>query len=337
MRRAHFSWISCVAALALSVAPGCPGDGPEEQGGEPDGGQGPALDDLLDDAGAAICDALYRCCPSEDELSRFFAPITGSDPSGVFADLIPRLPPNAALFEQECPAVVAAIHGIKGVGPFIRAATDGLVTYDRAAAKACIDALDGAACGDEAIDALFDGTCFSLQPPEGGALQRSMFGRTTTSGACRSLADGFGALFFGTCDPNEAFCCVDQGNGECGFPGADDVGTCVPAAAEDDACSPFNPVLVCQTGLECIPGAGVNGEDSCVAQATAPLALGAPCYDEQQFRLLGECTGGWCDATGTNVCEPRRDDGADCQAADQCISLGCVDGTCGVDGFCSGS
>ena len=96
-------------------------------------------------------------------------------------------------------------------------------------------------------------------------------------------------------------------------------------------------MLVCATGLECIPGAGPNGGDGCVAPSTAVLAEGDVCYDEDVFRLLGDCVGGWCDATGTNKCEARRADGAQCQTPDQCESLGCIDGRCGVDDFCTGA
>jgi hypothetical protein len=323
-----------VAATGLSVLPGCtPAEGEGEGEGE---GVGPAVDDVVDAAAVALCDALYRCCPTEDELARFFAPVSGSDPNGVFADLIPRVPPQATLSADDCPDVVAEVHARKGVGPFARAAALGELDYDGAAAQACIDALDTAACGDDVVAALFDGTCFSLSPPLGGEEQRSMFNRTATSGACHPLADGFGGIFFGTCDPTTSFCCIEDGTGQCGFGGVDATGTCARAAQAGEACSTFAPVLLCATGLECIPGAGPGGADGCVPPLTTPLSEGDDCYDENNFQLLGECVDGWCDATGSNVCEPRRADGEDCQTADQCESLGCVEGVCGVDDFCAG-
>ena len=164
-----------------------------------------------------------------------------------------------------------------------------------------------------------------------------MFNRTATSEACHPLADGFGGILFGTCDPTTSFCCIDDGRGECGFGGVDDVGSCVAAAQVGEGCSAFAPVLICATGLECIPGVGPGGGDGCVAPLTTALDAGEPCYDENSFRLLGDCVGGWCDATGSNVCETRRPDGAVCQTSDQCVSLGCIDGRCGVDDFCSGT
>ncbi|MBM4282611.1 MAG: hypothetical protein FJ137_18285 [Deltaproteobacteria bacterium] len=262
--------------------------------------------------------------------------MASSDPNGIFADLIPQVPPAASLSATECPAVVAAVHDRKGVGPFARAAAAGELGYDAGAAQACLEALDSAACGGDVAAALFDSTCFGLAPPLGGEDQRSMFTRTATDGDCHPLADGFGALFYGTCDPTTSFCCVDPGNGACGFSGADDTGTCVPAAQAGEACSAFAPVLVCVTGLECTPGAGPGGADGCLPGETTPLAHGDPCYDVDVFRLLGECVDGWCDVIGTNRCEPRRADGAGCQTPEQCLSFGCVGGVCGVDDFCAG-
>jgi hypothetical protein len=332
-------------AIALVVVPACTrpdggageGEGEGEGKGEGEGeGEGPAVDAVAYAAAAALCDALFRCCPSEEELARFFIPVTSGDPQGVFADVIPQLPPNGALAADDCPAIVATIHGRKGIGPFALAAAAGELDYDPTAAQACLTTLDEAACGADVATALYDGTCFGLSAPLGGDEQRSMFRRTSTEGTCHPLADGFGGIFFGTCDPTRSFCCIDDGNGECGFGGVDDEGTCVPAAQAGEVCSTFAPVLLCATGLECIPGEGPGGADGCVAMATGPLAEGEPCYDEASFRLLGECVDAWCDATGSNVCEPRRADGQQCQTPDQCLSLGCVEGVCGVDDFCSG-
>jgi hypothetical protein len=341
---------SSLLSVAVSLASACDGfalpvgdganDGPGDAGegeGEGEGeGNGPAVDDVVSVAATALCDALYRCCPSDEELARFFAPVSGSDPAGVFADLIPRVPPQATLPAEDCPAVVAEIHSLKGIGPFARAATAGELAYDSDAAQACLDTLASATCGDAVIDALFDGTCFSLSPPFGGAEQRSMFHRTATGGECHPLADGFGGILYGTCDPTTSFCCIDAGNGECGLGGVDAVGTCAGAAQEGEACAHYPPLQLCATGLECIPGAGPEGGDGCAAPLTESLAEGDPCYDDSAFQLLGDCVDGWCDATGSNVCERRRADGEDCQTADQCISLGCVEGLCGIDDFCSG-
>ena len=334
-----------LGATALSVLPSCADSaeaaGDREAASESDReadreGDGPAAAAVVDAAAVALCGALYRCCPSDEELARFFAPVATSDPDGVFADVIPRVPPNAPLSADECPSLVAAVHRTKGIGPFAAAAAAGEVDYDAAAAQSCLTRLDDATCGDDVTAALFDGTCFGLSAPLGGDQQRSMFTRTATDGTCHPLADGFGGILFGTCDPTTSFCCIDDGSGACGFGGTDDVGTCAPAAQEGEACSAFAPVLVCATGLECIPEAGPGGSDGCVAPSLTTLADGDVCYDESVYRLLGDCVGGWCDATGTNRCEPRRVDGAECQTADQCVSLGCVDGICGVDDFCAG-
>lgn len=337
----YLSVLLLVNALFFSACPGGAGgesaEGEGEGEGEGDGESGPILDEMLPAAAVALCDALYRCCPSDEEIARFFAVVANGDPDGIFADVIPKLPPNAALSIEECPAVVTQIHTIKGVGPFVAAARDGLIDYDSSQAEACINGLDTAACGDDVANALFDGTCFGLGPPDGGEQQRSMFSRDAAEGLCRPLADGFGGLFYGTCDPVHAFCCVDQGDGQCGFPGGDDTGECVSVAPEGAACTAFNPVLLCATGLECVPGAGPNGGDGCVAKEYVALVVGEICYDVNGLGLLGFCEQGWCDVTGSNACEASRDDGEVCQTPDQCRSRGCIAGVCGLDDFCSGN
>jgi hypothetical protein len=307
-----------------------------EGAGEADGDDaGPTADTVVAAAADAICGALFRCCPGDDELERFFATVSGSDPAGVLGDLIPRVPPAASLAAGDCPALVAEILDRKGIGPYARAAAAAELRFDAAQARRCLDALDDASCGRPVVDALFDSTCFAFEPPLGGPDQRRMFARETTTGACHPIADGFGGIVYGTCDPTTSFCCIDRGDGTCGIGGADAVGSCVPTSAVGEPCGVV-PLQWCATGHECVLGGGPDGADVCLPNLTTPLVNGEACWDADNGLALGTCSDGWCDLFGTNNCEHRLADGASCQADDQCASFGCVGGRCGVSGFCAG-
>ncbi|MFZ9889451.1 MAG: hypothetical protein ACO3JL_18305, partial [Myxococcota bacterium] len=332
----RFSVVALTAAIT-ACTPGTTADdaGPSMDGG-PTSGTIP-LSSVRAEAARATCAALYRCCPSTDELSLFFAPVSSGDPEGKYKDLIPKVPPNAPLAEADCPALLDEIYELTSLGPWIAAAEAGYVDYQPARAAECVAQLDDASCGDGARDALFDTTCFSLVFPEGGAIQRSVFVRNATEGdSCTPIADGFGALYFGSCDPDESFCCVKDALGRCGFPSEGKTGTCQRASMVDETCSLFDPVQVCATGLECIPTAGPDGTDGCLAPSEEALAVGEDCYDDSQFRLLGQCSGGYCDLFGSNQCEPQKEDGASCQYAEECSSGACEGGVCGQSTVCTG-
>ena len=334
--------LCCVLVPVLAMIPtltACPPPNNAEPTADPTDDAGAedelVVDDVLPRGAAAVCGVLFSCC--DDTLAAYFAPVAQAEPQSVFFDLKDRVPPAATLTEDECPALVAEIHRRKGLGPFVEAARDGLLTFNAEGLQGCLQTIEDATCGAEARDAVFDSTCFGLQAPEGGALQRRAFSRTTVEGECRPLADGFGGLFFGSCDPTRAFCCVVDGSGECGIPGPEDEGTCTATAWVGEACSPFAPVLPCATGLECIPGAGPGGRDGCLEPSTTALALGDPCYDGAQFRLLGECIDGWCDILGSDVCEPLVPRGGACANETPCgVNGACVDGVCADDTTCGG-
>jgi hypothetical protein len=293
-------------------------------------------DEILPLGSAALCHVLFSCCTAAPDLEAFFAPVARAEEGSVFFDLVDRVPPNAALTETECPALIEEIHTRKGIGPFIAAATEGLVDVNADEVTSCLNELEGATCGAEALSALFDSTCFALQPPAGGDEQRRLFVRRETTGTCRPIADGFGGLFFGTCDPTQAFCCVQDASGACGIPSPDDVGVCAPTAQAGQTCSSFAPVLPCATGLECVVGAGPDGTDGCLEPADERLDLGDACYDGTRFRLLGECDGGWCDILGSDRCEATRATGEACTSTEQCGADVCVDGRCGPEQRCGG-
>jgi hypothetical protein len=329
--------LSIPAVLVLVAVAACPAPTVDDGGGGDGTGDdvAPTVDDVLPQGAAGVCRVLFSCC--DDTLAAYFAPVANAEADGIFGDLRERVPPAPALTEAECPALVEEIHRRKGLGPFVTAARDGLLAFDAAGLQACLDALDEATCGQSARDVVFDSTCFGLEPPEGGDAQRRMFTRTAERGECRPLADGFGGLFFGTCNPATSFCCVVDDSGDCGIPGPDDVGTCALAAAEGEVCSPFAPVLPCATGLECIPGAGPNGADGCLAPSTTALAIGEACYDSASFRLTGQCTDGWCDILGSDVCQAFVAPGGSCSSGEQCgPGKACVDGVCADNAICAG-
>jgi hypothetical protein len=285
----------------------------------------PTLETLLPDAATAICGALFRCCDG-DSLARYFEPYARNE---ALLDFAPRLPPVASVTAETCPGLVAEMLTIVPLGTWRDAAADGLVRVVPAAVAACLASLETATCGDAVTAALFDATCFWLNPPLGGEEQRRIFERTASAGAaCRPLNDGFGGVFFGTCDPHSAFCCHGEA-GACDFPdGPAAEGVCQPASAEGEACSQL-PVQLCRTGLEC-------GDDGrCQAPDHTPLQPGEACIDDR-FNLLGDCVDSFCDVFGTSRCTPRRADGEACAGPDECLSGACRDDVCGPPDFCDG-
>lgn len=331
-----------LVVLTLAAAACAPTPNNEDAGPQPaDAGTQPGTFDLASlrgEAARAVCDALYRCCPSADELAVYFAPVANGDPTdegNKYKDIMLKVPPNAQLSAEDCPAVVEDILELTSLGPWIEAAEAGYVEYRPERAATCVAALDSASCGAEVRQAIFDDTCFSLNAPPGPE-QRSVFERKATVGdSCAPIADGFGALYFGSCNPTESFCCILDDRGKCGFPSSGKTGTCEAVAAIGETCSVFDPVLVCATGIECIPGAGPNGSDGCVAPATASLAVGDECYDRNQLRLLGECVGGYCDLFGSYRCEAQKENGAACQYNDECVSGACEGNACGENTLCA--
>lgn len=306
-----------------------------------DGGASPSalpLADLPREAARATCDALFRCCPSSDDLAQFFSPIAFKDPMGDFADIIPRLPPNAPLDAAGCPALVEDIYrvGIDTLGAWVALAEQGVVTYDADAAQACVSRLDDATCGESMREALFDGTCFALYPPSGGDRQRSYFRREAGPGeSCQAIRDGFGGRTFGTCDPTASFCCFPGPDGNCGLL-VNDEGVCQPIAAPGAACSFVPPLQLCATGIDCAVGMGPGGADGCVVPATTPLSPGEACYDNNAYIALGECVGGYCDLLGTGTCQAQKADGASCLGGEECSSGACEDEVCGESTVCTG-
>jgi len=282
-------------------------------------------------AADAICGALYRCC--DDGLVEYFAPYRDHELLDAYRN---RLPPAAVLDEPGCRAVVEEMLDIVPLGDWVRAADAGTVTLDLPAFDACAATLASSTCGAQVRTALWDSTCLAFAAPAGGDEQRSFVRRTRTSGdPCSPVRDGLGGVFYGTCDPDQAFCCyAEAGQPGCQFPfdsdGTPRPGTCAAAAAVGAACSIALPLTLCATGNECS-----SETATCIAPSTAALSLGAACVDGS-WHLLGECEDTWCDVLGSKLCEPLRDDAESCDAPEQCRSGRC-ESVCKPLELCDGS
>ncbi len=282
---------------------------------------GEMLPDLIATVAQTTCDALFRCCDEQSRLD-FWAVIRFSERAAEFR---PRLPPDAEVDEDSCPEVLGAVYDVVPLGPWVAAALRGDVRFDEQAAGECLDTLDEAACGDEVAAALGDGTCFGFSPPYGAGQRRSMFARDNDVGtACVALTDGVGGAFYGTCDPERAFCC-DNSQGGCRIVG-DGPGVCAQAAQEGEGCGLFPEVTVCATGLDC------GLDDRCVVPGDERFAAGEVCAEG--FSLLGRCEESWCDIGGSNVCEPLHPLGGDCVLPYECQTGVCADGACAEPTFC---
>lgn len=325
-----------IASLFLvgnACAPGTGGPNPNADGGQPnDGGDANAvtLTSLSDQVARATCGALFRCCNNPTDINEFFSIIANKEPTGRYASIIPRVPPNAELNEADCPALMQEIFDADYLGSWIDAAERGFVTFRADEAAACLSDLDEAACGEPVRSALYDSACFSLGPPEGGAQQRRVFERNANVGdACVPVVDGFGAYFYGTCNPTESFCCNRNDGGDCVTPSLEKEGSCAPVAAENAACSTF-PVQLCSTGVACAVAAGAQGEDICIQESRELLSEGTLCYDDSRYISLGVCENGYCDyfAGSEKRCQLFLPNDANCIAGYECSSGACVNGVC---------
>ncbi len=297
--------------------------------GGPDSPQVRGADELIADASAALCGALARCC-DQGSISDWFGGYAARyEQNEALQALAAELPPRAPFDADSCPSKLAKMLEVVPFGKWVSAVRAGDVAYDAKAAAVCLDTLQNASCGDELGAALYDGTCLSYSPPFGGSEQRTMFSRTKSPGAaCTTLNDGIGGLFYGTCEPSAAFCCIEDAAGECTVPsGNNPQGTCRAAAGEGEACSMLPPFLLCKTGAECV-------NDRCVIPQTGDLTVGEACMDAN-FVALGDCKESYCESSSSR-CEPLVKDGAACLFPFECESGACVERLCGAPTFCTG-
>ena len=285
--------------------------------------------DLPKRVAAAVCGALYRCCA--DDLETYFGAYAANE---LLAAFKPRLPPAD---EPSCREILEEMLDIVPLGDWIRAVDQGAVMYEPAVATSCLAALDGAACGQSARDALWDSRCFGFAPPAGGPERRTWVTRARGAGeACGPIRDGIGAAFYGTCDPGTSFCCyAEPGRTGCQYPfdATNDprTGTCTPVAPAGSSCASTVPVTLCASGTDCDADT-----QTCISPVDTPLAAGQLCIDAG-FHSLGTCQTAFCDLFGTKRCEPVRADGAACAGGYECGSGLCREQVCRPMDLCTGT
>jgi hypothetical protein len=339
---------SCTAGTCsnqTSTGGGSAGGGSAGGGGGASGGGSFELPpaDLQAQVARATCDALLRCCTTQEDLVTYFRFISSSERMGRLASLIPRVPPNATVTAANCESLMTDVFAAVAVGPWTSAIDAGFLGFNSSASRTCLNNLSTATCGQKVRDALFDSKCFGLAPPQGGAEQRTFVVRSSGAVSCGPVTDGFGALFYGTCDPQVAFCCFPDArlDGGCGLPTS--IGTCEPVApigATTCRDSP-PPFKLCASGVECTT-TGCKRTD-------AMLTQGALCFDRQTTSILGDCVSSWCDVLGSGKCEPFKAAGSSCSGGEECETRACLvpraadggitDGgaVCGVNRLCVGN
>lgn len=284
------------------------------------GGDGSAA---LSRAARAVCGALSRCC-SPDDIETYFGAYALDTRFDALGDVFP---PDV----EQCAATLEDAWRIAPFGPWFDALDAGLIELNSEGLGACIEELNEAPCGAGAWDALLDSTCFALSAPLGGDAQRRAFRRSAEPATpCESLNDGFGGLWYGTCDPTQAFCCVRDGF-DCVPPTeAGAIGVCATAATLGEPCG-IDPLKPCVTGLVCGP------EGTCEENVEATLlSPGATCATDG-FILLGTCVGSYCDLFGARVCVPKKTNGESCLLPEECISGQCDAGACAPFTTCDGA
>lgn len=268
----------------------------------------------LSRAAQAVCGALSRCC-SPDDMETYFEAYALDTRFDALGDVFP---PNV----EQCATTLEDAWRVAPFGPWFDALDAGLIELNGEGLDACIDELNEVPCGAGVWDALLDSTCFALSAPLGGDAQRRAFRRSAApTTPCESLNDGFGGLWYGTCDPTRAFCCVRDGFDCVTATEAGVTGVCAAAAALGETCG-LDPLKPCITGLVCGP------EGTCEENVEATLlSPGATCATDG-FILLGTCVGSYCDLFGARACVPKKTNGESCLLPEECISGQCDAGAC---------
>ena len=283
---------------------------------------------IVQELSKTVCERLTSCCNQTDQ-NEFFSNFIDDE---RLAELAPNMPPNTPLTAESCPVLLEELYPQIWLGSWLERVEAREVIFDADGAQACMANLQNAACGQDVRDALFDTTCFSNIPPGGGEEQRKMFSRLPRlDEACAPIRDGFGGLYFGSCDPNRSFCCVEEESLDGGctpFPVPGKVGTCKPTSALGESCNDM-PLQLCETGLYC------DDEDfTCNVDTWEPLALGQTCLDES-FMMIGDCTNSYC-SWDEGVCMALKAKGDTCNYSFECSTDFCDADTlkCGEDPRC---
>ena len=285
---------------------------------------GLALDQLIPQTAAAMCQGLLGCCNPADQ-ERFFIVFEGNP---RYEELVGQLPPAVPFNEDTCVGIIESILTAAPFGEWITQTNAGRVSYDGVVAQRCLDELSQASCGEDFLSRLYDGSCLSYLAPVGGDEQRAMFQRTAGVGeACSPLTDGQGGVIYGTCDPNVAFCCIRREDGTCrpGFQG--EVGECLAVSPTGGECTIFPGIQVCATGSEC------SVEGVCEPPIEyVTVQVGEACAAD--YSIFGNCEGGYCDVGFTDTCLAYRQDGEMCSFPYECAGGDCVEGQCAQNTFC---
>ena len=306
----------------------------ETPAGETPAGETPAgtmtemgipMEDLIAQVATSTCGALNRCCNGA-EIDRFWLGISTHPRLEDESDLYP---PQTPYDPATCEELVARAFTVTPIGGWVDAVNQGFSTYDGVAAETCIAQLDEATCGEETVAALFDGSCFGFQPASGR--DRSMFTRNAAVGeACMAVADGASGSFFGTCNPDVGWCATEGPNGN-GITVAGEIGQCVTAGAEGDACGLFPEAAICSRGTTC------SIDDVCATEADlAEAGVDEACFDSMTFVTTAICVDSYCDVLGSGTCLPLKMVGESCVGSDECASFNCSEGVCIDRQFCGG-
>ena len=198
-----------------------------------------------------------------------------------FEDLRAELPPQVPATADNCVELLTTAYTFAPFGSWIEAVSAGLTPYNGAEADACLAALDSAECGRGVVDQLFEGDCFSFQPPIGQ--DRAPFSCAGAVGEpCMAIPDGASGGFFGTCDGTQAWCATVDGDRN-RITTAGEMGTCVTASQVGDPCGLFPSANVCARGTQC----SVDGV--CEAEAVVgPVGVGEPCWGHREFQRARE-------------------------------------------------
>jgi len=284
----------------------------------------------------AICRKITNHCNQKSQ-TEFFRPILASEElSKKYKNSLP--PIKKGLTHNDCVKILSDVLEVRPFGKWIKAAKTSQVMFNEKGFDLCLSELKNAKSGADTEKALYDSQCFAYQPPMGGKYQRKMFDRTAAAGdSCSLLNDGFGGLYYGTCNAAVSYCCYNDQDkpGSCSvFPAKYQKGTCAKASIVGGRCGydfkaqrRFN----CQTGLEC------NSKGFCEKPISKLIDKGSNCYDSKNYKMLGYCKSGfYCDMLGTKSCENKIDLGQTCTGSEQCKSTYCLNKVCSSRQFCSG-